>query len=501
MAGPGRWTPLLLCLLQAAPGRPRLAPPRNVTLFSQNFSMYLTWLPGPGAPEDVTYFVAYQSSPTPGRWRKVENCSGTKELVCPMMCLKKQDLYNKFKGRVQAASPHTRSPWVESEYLDYLFEVEPAPPVLVLNLTEDILSANATYQLPSCMPPPELNYEVAFWKEGSRNKTLFPATPYGQPVQIPLQPATSERHCLSARTIYTLTVPKYSEFSKPTCFFLGVPGASWAFLVLPSLLPLLLVIATGGVIWKSLTGDPWFQQAKMPQALELAGRARLTPRVRAPATLWAGSEKDGAEDEEDEEDADDGVSLQPYIEPPPFLGQGHRMPGHPEDAEGLDSGRPWAPLVPGEGSSTGDSSGQSWASTVDSSPWDKSGSSSCLAKKGPDQGLGQDGHGEPLPPPEFSGDSGFLEELPEDALSPWATWGSSSPGLDLVPGEPLVCLRTLTFCWDSSPEEKEEEEEEEEEGDDEGRSESEIDDSGAGSWGTESTLRTKERTLGHYMAR
>lgn len=38
------------------------------------------------------------------------------------MCLKKQDLYNKFKARVQAASVSARSPWVESESLDYLFE-------------------------------------------------------------------------------------------------------------------------------------------------------------------------------------------------------------------------------------------------------------------------------------------------------------------------------------------------------------------------------------------
>lgn len=39
-----------------------------------------------------------------------------------MMCLKKQDLYNKFKGRVQTVSPSSKSPWVESEYVDYLFE-------------------------------------------------------------------------------------------------------------------------------------------------------------------------------------------------------------------------------------------------------------------------------------------------------------------------------------------------------------------------------------------
>lgn len=49
--------------------------------------------------------------------------------------------------------------------------------------------------------------------------------------------------------------------------FFSLLGANPAFLVLPSLLPPLLVIATGGMIWKSLVGNPWFQQAKMPQCL------------------------------------------------------------------------------------------------------------------------------------------------------------------------------------------------------------------------------------------
>lgn len=42
--------------------------------------------------------------------------------MCSLMCLEKQDLFNKFKGRVQAVSPNAKSPWVESKYLEYLFE-------------------------------------------------------------------------------------------------------------------------------------------------------------------------------------------------------------------------------------------------------------------------------------------------------------------------------------------------------------------------------------------
>ncbi|KAM5269869.1 interferon lambda receptor 1 [Hipposideros larvatus] len=503
MTGLRRRALLFLLLLQSVPGRPSLAPPQNVTLLSGNFSVYLTWLPGPGYPQNVTYLVAYTSSATPRKWRRVKKCAGTKELACSLMCLKKQDLYNKFKGRVQAISLSTRSPWVESKYLEYLFEVEPAPPILVVTRAEEILSINATYQLPPCIPPLDLKYEVDFWKEGIGNKTRFPLTPHGQPVQISLQPATKGQHCLSARTVYTFSDTKYSEFSKPTCLTLEASRVNWAFLaLLPLLLPLLLVSATGRVIWKSFTGNPWFQRTKMPWALDFSGykrpvatfepsgpeslddltlcpqkevtrRVRLTPRVRAPATIQAESEDSAEEDD----DTDNSISFQPYIKPSRFLEQEHQTLEHSEAG------------VQVKGSPAWDSSDRSWASTVSSSPWEDAGSSGYLAKKGPGQGLSRDECEEPPLVPEFSKDLGSLEEPPKDDLSSWASWGSSSP-------RPLVSLRTLTF-WDSSPDEEEEEEEEE------GERESEIEDSSTSSCGADSLQRTEAggRTLGHYMAR
>ncbi|KAM8791109.1 interferon lambda receptor 1 [Rhynchonycteris naso] len=521
MARPWRWALLLLCLLRSSGGKPHLTPPQNVTLFSRNFSVYLTWLPGPGNPHNVTYVVAYHSSATtPRKWRKVSKCVGTRELTCSLMCLEKQDLYNRFKGRVRAVFTGIQSPWVESEYLEYLFEVEPAPPILVVTRTEEILQVNATYQLPSCMPSSNLKYEVDFWKEGTENKTRFPVTPHGQPVQIPLQLDTSGHHCVSARTIYTFGDPKYSEFSKPSCFSLETPGVNWALLVLlPLLLPLLVVIATGCVIWKNFLRNPWFQLVKMPQALDFSGhrhhvatfwpsgpeslddltlcpqeeltiRVRLIPRVMAPATIQAGSEEDSAEEEEDEEDTDDNVSFQPYIEPLHFLGQEHQTPGQSE------------PGVQVEGCPAWDSSDRSWASTDGSSLLDEAGSSGYMAKRGPGQGQGWDRCQKPLPFPEFPNDLGSLEELQGDDLSFLASWGSLSPRQNLVSGEPLVSLQTLTFCWDSSPKEEDNNEEEEEEEEESGR-ESEVEDSGAGSWGIDRLQKTetRSRTLGHYMAR
>uniref|UniRef100_A0A8C0X6T0 Interferon lambda receptor 1 n=1 Tax=Castor canadensis TaxID=51338 RepID=A0A8C0X6T0_CASCN len=513
MSGAGRWAPLILCLLQAAPGSPHLAPPLNVTLLSQNFSVYLTWLPGLGSLQNVTYFVSYQGSFTPRRWQKVEKCAGTRALVCSLMCLKKQDLYNKFKGRVQAVSGSARSPKVQSKYFDYLSEVEPAPPILVVTQMEKILGVNPTYQLPPCMPPLDLKYEVEFWKEGTGNKTLFPATPHGQPVYIPLQLTTSGRHCLRARTVYTFISPKYSDFSKSSCLVLEVPGASWVVLVLPLLLPL-LVVAMGGMIWKRLQGNPWFQPARIPLALDFSGyrhplatfrpsrpqilddlflhpqkkltrRVRPAPQVRAPTTLAAESE-DSLEDED--EDTDDSGSFQPYIFQPRFHGQEHHLAEHSEAEEsGVHSGGIWMPTVPGKGSSAWDSSDRSWPNTVDSSPWDQARPSSYLTKTRPDQGPGRDRHQKPFPQLESSEDSDSLEEPLKGDLSWWATWGSPSPGRNLVPGEPPVSLQTFTFCWDS-------EENEGERG---------PEDSRATSCRAEYLPRTgvKGRLLEHYLAR
>ncbi|XP_007934066.1 interleukin-22 receptor subunit alpha-1 [Orycteropus afer afer] len=221
---------------------------------------------------------------------------------------------------------------------------------------------------------------------------------------------------------------------------------------------------------------------------ELTRRARLTPGVKTPAALQAGCE-DRAEEEE--EVTDDSISFQPYIEPPSFLGQGHWIPQCSE-ADGVDSGCSQT-LGQAEGSSAWDSEDRSWASTLDSPSWDEARTSGSLAKKGPGEGRGRDGRWEPLPLPEFPEDSGPAEEPQE--LSSWTTWGSSSAGRHLGPGEPPVSLSTVTFCWDSSLGEEEEEEE-----DGEG---SETEDSGTGSWGPEGSQRTEgmRGLCGHYMAR
>ncbi|XP_076790087.1 interferon lambda receptor 1 isoform X2 [Arvicanthis niloticus] len=445
-----------------------------------------------------------------------------------MVCLKELDLYNKFKGRVQAASAHGVSRWVESGYLEYLFDVELAPPTLVLIQMEKILMVNATYQLPPCMPSLELKYQVEFWKEGLGSKTLFPDTPYAQPVQIPLQQGADGRYCLSARTVYTFIDIKYSLFSEPSCIVLEAPGANRAVLAMPLLLLLLIAAAAAVVAWKKMEGNPWFQQLKTPRSLdfseyryrvatfqpsgpefsnnlilcpqkELTIRIRPVPQVRDPATLQAGPEKDSTEDED--EDTDDGDSIQPYLERPLFIREKLQSMKHLEAEEsGVDSGGLWTSPLGSEGSSSWDSSDRSWSSTGNPSYKDEAGSFSCLDQKEPDQEPYEEGHQEPLPCLEFSEDLDTVEEFLKDDLSRWRIWGSLSPKRDLAPVEPPVSLKTLTFCWDSNPEEQEEEEEEEEEEED---WESEPKGSNSGSWGTSSLQRTEVRAgmLGGYMVR
>ncbi|XP_048206474.1 interferon lambda receptor 1 isoform X2 [Perognathus longimembris pacificus] len=524
MLGSGPWALLLLSLLRATAGIPRLAPPRNVTLFSQDFGVYLTWLPGLGNPQNVTYFVTYQGLITPKRWRKVERCNGTQALLCPLMCLEKQDLYTKFKGRVQAVSANVKSPKVESEYLDYFFEVELAPPTLEFTWMEKILRVNASYQLPPCMPPMDLKYEVELWAEGAINKTLFPATLYGQPVHIPLKRRTGRRHCLRARTIYA-TTSKYSRFSEPNCLLLEAPGASWAVLALPSVLPLLLVLAIGGMIWKSVKGNPWFELERMPLALDFSGcrlptvtwqpsgaeslddvilcppkelprRARLAPRVRCPPTGQAGS-VDSAEDEDEDTDVCD--SFHDYLSSPLLLAQ-ELHPARPSDESRVCSGGTWIPPGPCPGSPAWDSSPGSSPSTGDSSFLEEAGSPSCVvAESG--QGQGGDRCQDSVALLDSSEDSGSPEEPQKDDLSWWTTWGSPAPQRSLVPGEPPVSLQTFTFCWGSGPEEEEEWEEEEEE--EESERGSEPNDSSTGSGGAEYLQKAqfKGGVPGHYLAR
>lgn len=90
--------------------------------------------------------------------------------------------------------------------------VEPSPPTLVVTRTEEVLSINATYELPHCMPPPDLKYEVDFWKEGIKNKVKspFPAPQAGPPSPTaPPNPSASHPACLLFAHLLQEALPTY----------------------------------------------------------------------------------------------------------------------------------------------------------------------------------------------------------------------------------------------------------------------------------------------------
>ncbi|XP_072465415.1 interferon lambda receptor 1 isoform X2 [Notamacropus eugenii] len=456
-------------------------------MLSRNFRVYLTWSPRPNYPLNVTYVVKYQSFENE-RWRKVKHCMGIAMEECDLTCLENQDLHIKYKGRVQAVSRGTRSLWAESPtYLDYLFDVEPAPPNLTWIRTQETISINATYELPHCVGLMNLKYEVEFWKEGSPNKTRPQATLHGTEVKIPLSPAFTGRYCLSARTVYLLIIPKYSEFSQPICFLLGTPETQ------PRMMALILLLLVIILPWMYCLKNIYFQQAKMPQSLDFSsyrcpvktlelnrqesfGDLYICSKIglRQGRSIYAGSrhpcipqpsEMEGhdTEEREDGESEDDSGTFEPYLGIPPLKG---RVTGMEEEEANTQSLESTGSLIhqPKYGFSpvmdTSDSG------NVFDSFWGGSGTTSCLIK---DDICGD---GLSLPSPMFLEKSEVVEEPSEDSLSSRASpvpLDPSSPGLVILPEEPLASLKTLIISMDKSEEEgdwfMEGEEEEEEMGD------------------------------------
>ncbi|XP_027697143.1 interferon lambda receptor 1 isoform X2 [Vombatus ursinus] len=425
------------------------------------------------------------------RWRKVKHCMGITMEECDLTCLENQGLHIKYKGRVQAVAPGTYSLWAESpRYMDYLFDVEPAPPNLTWIRNKETLSINATYELPHCVSLMYLKYEVEFWKEGSPNKTRSQATLHGTEVKIPLSPASTGCYCLSARTIYLLIIPKYSKFSQPICFLLETPGTQQRMLVL-----MLFLLPIFTLPWMFCLKNIYFQQAKMPQSLDFTGYGHSVKILElnrqesfrdlyiCPKNSWrqerrayvesenpgipqpSGMEDHETEEESEEgesEDMDDSGTFEPYFGIPSLKGLPTRVGEAETKAQSLES---TGSLIhqPGYGFSpvmdTSDSGNEF------DSFWGESGSVSCLIE---DDICGD---GPSLPSPTFLKESKVVEEPSEDSSSSRASpvpLDPSSPGLMILPEKPLASLKTLIITTDGSEDEGDwfmegEEEEEEEE--------------------------------------
>ncbi|XP_032645438.1 interferon lambda receptor 1 isoform X1 [Chelonoidis abingdonii] len=323
------------------------SPPRNVTLLSKDFGMALMWLPGEGSPPDVLYTVRYRRWDHKKQWERVQHCRNISQTICNLTCV--SDPYNKFKARVKALSAGRQSPWVESEFMEYHFDVELAPPALEVSMTESTINVSAAFPLASCVESTfiDLKYDLDFWEAGTEDKqTQYYDNMKWDKVTINTR-EISGNYCLSARASFQVIQLKHSEFSKPMCVLLKSKDMDWKFLVtiaVPLLVLLFLCTAAASILCLCKQAA---KRVKRPQALDfshfrapgkilekepskkeffdedllvctekpaLEGR-RSCPSVRnhislkaSLLSLW-----------EEEDDDDDSSSFRPYTEMPQFL--------------------------------------------------------------------------------------------------------------------------------------------------------------------------------------
>ncbi|NWR88027.1 INLR1 protein, partial [Furnarius figulus] len=202
-------------------GHAQLVPPRNVTLVSKDFEMILTWTPGEGTPPDVAYTVRYKSQDHMYKWIKVPHCKNTPRTSCILTCMF-SNIYVKGRAQVKAVSGRLQSPWVKSQFKDYFSEVELAPPMLILNVKENLIQANASFPLPTCVENLPLKYELNHWEAGSEDKKKYEG--YRKDSVTLDTTALKGNHCFSARSIFESIELKHSEFSQPVCVPLNHTG-------------------------------------------------------------------------------------------------------------------------------------------------------------------------------------------------------------------------------------------------------------------------------------
>ncbi|XP_010170252.1 interferon lambda receptor 1 [Antrostomus carolinensis] len=257
---------MALCFLRQTSGRVQLPPPQNVTLLSKDFDMILTWTPGEGSPPDVTYTVRYESQDRMDKWIKVPHCKNIPRTSCNLTCVI-PNFFVKVRARVKAVSGQFQSPWVESQFKEYHLDVELAPPVLNVNVKENLIHVNASFPLATCVEIFAWMYDLNLWEAGSEDKKQYEHIFRKDTVTIDTT-ALRGNYCLSARSSFQSIDFKHSKFSQPVCVLLN-HKVEWNFpfsATIPMfVLPILL---TSALIICLLKQDA--EQKKLPHALDLS---------------------------------------------------------------------------------------------------------------------------------------------------------------------------------------------------------------------------------------
>ncbi|XP_072275384.1 interferon lambda receptor 1 [Pyxicephalus adspersus] len=147
------WTLLVIFgILYCVSGK--LHQPLNIKTESRNFSLFLTWLPAPENPPNVTYTVRYMLVMAE-KWQAVKKCRTTFATECDLTCALIQNFSNLHRVQVRAVSvSQEKSSWVLLDNITYMFTVDPSPPILQIKRVDDgSLIVNTSVRRPLCAPP------------------------------------------------------------------------------------------------------------------------------------------------------------------------------------------------------------------------------------------------------------------------------------------------------------------------------------------------------------
>ncbi|XP_077193735.1 interferon lambda receptor 1 isoform X2 [Paroedura picta] len=350
----------VLLAVSPAPGEIFLPRPRNVTLMSKDFNLFLTWLPGAGYPPGVFYTVQWMN--VYSDWKDVLLCRSILETVCNITCAS-PDVHHGFDVRVKAqgSAGTISSPWVNLESIDY--EVN----ALQVRKTGDTVVVNTTFPYPWCLEAifSDLTSDLEFWEAGANNRKKinmkntkdFDATVFN-----------GSSYCFSARAVLHHV---HSSFSEPTCVQLHSQENTWAFAAVPVLLLFILFVCVVCSLYRSRSRP---KTVKSPQALDFSSskypkkfleftekefisvliwpghpvgvenRSRLPTQLHSPLVPSVLEES-----EEEEEEEEDIGSSRPYTEIHRFqknnidsqmvgLGEKQSDPGSESDSSQLGEG-------------------------------------------------------------------------------------------------------------------------------------------------------------------
>ncbi|XP_075051491.1 interferon lambda receptor 1 [Mixophyes fleayi] len=213
------WILLLLgCIVGLISGV--LHKPINLKVESRNFSLFLTWLPNPENPSNVTYKVGYKENASL-RWRSVPTCTNVTAPECNLTCLLMENYTWEHMVRVRAVSHLLRrSPWVDLGNISYLFTVKPDPPILHIAQGESSVSITASVSVPLCVPEiiflSHLKYSVEVVRDKALKQIIHKEQMNGSSITIKTDGFNGE-YCFAAKTIYVMDSTKESRLSNPVC--------------------------------------------------------------------------------------------------------------------------------------------------------------------------------------------------------------------------------------------------------------------------------------------